>query len=301
MTETPSKYYSKEKLHPTRGHDACPGCAEPLVFRYVVMGIGNKKAMFVTNQGCGKLHHLETISHDPGGKAIPWLYTPYGASATAASGLKSALEAKGDNETQVVVCVGDGAAFDIGFGGLSACAERNEDILYICYDNESYANTGDQRSSAGPWGVTTTTNPAPSFKNEPKKPIVMIMAAHRVPYAATATVAYPDDFMAKVQKAMNIKGFRFIEVLSPCPTVWMYRSETTIKLSRLAVESKMFPLFEVENGTAFTINKEPEGIPVAEYTKLQVRYRHLPPEQVAKIQKNVDEEWRRLKFLATYR
>jgi len=304
MTETPSKYYSKGEYVRSAegGHPACPGCALTMGFRYLVMGVG-EKAMFITCQGCNMVVHsrVEVIAQRDGGLLSPWLTGGFGATATIASGLKSALVARGDTETAVVVYAGDGAAFDIGFGGLSAAAERNEDILYVCYDNESYQNTGGQRSSAAPWGTVTSTNPFPAPKIDRKKAIAMIMANHRIPYAATATVAYPDDLIRKAQKARNMSGFRFLHILSPCPTGWRYLSQLTVKLSRLAVETKIFPLFEVENGTALTINKEPEGIPVEEYTKLQGRLRHLTPAQIANIQKDVDEEWKRLQFLATYK
>jgi pyruvate ferredoxin oxidoreductase beta subunit/2-oxoisovalerate ferredoxin oxidoreductase beta subunit len=231
---------------------------------------------------------------------IPTIFVPFGSPAICAGGLKSAFVARGDTETVVVVWVGDGATFDIGLGGISAAAERNEDIIYVCYDNEAYANTGNQRSSATPRQVITTTTHFPMVKRENKKDIMSIMAAHNVPYAATATIAYPDDLMRKVQKARSISGFRFFHILTPCVTGWQYPSQFTIKMSYLAVESKMFPLFEVENGLTYTINKEPLGMPVDDFVKNQGRYRHLASQDLTDLQRTVDERWKRLCWLVHY-
>ena len=198
----------------------------------------------------------------------------------------------------VVAWTGDGAAFDIGFGALSAAAERNEDIIYVCNDNEAYQNTGNQRSSATPQGVTTTTNPFPSFKMEPKKDIIWLLAGLSIPYAASASIGYIDDFVRKVKKAQNTKGFRFLHLLVPCVTGWRFNGGSAIKLSRLAVETKIFPLYEVHDGDTFIINKEPEDIPVDEYFKLQGRYDHLTAEESTNIQEKVDQRWQRLLSLA---
>jgi len=303
MTETPLKYRNKEEyIQPARGgHVACPGCAMVLALRWFMRAIG-EKVTFVSAPGCimpvAVTPELIT-KHD--GEYIPWLWVPFGSAAICAGGLKAAFMARGETEIEVVVWVGDGATFDIGFGGLSGAAERNEDIIYVCYDNEGYQNTGNQRSSATPWGAITTTNPIPAPKMERKKAITMLMAEHAVPYVATATVSYPDDLIRKVQKARNISGFRFLHILTPCPTGWMFPSQWTVKLSRLAVETKIFPLFEVEDGVVFTINKEPEGIPVEEYVRIQGRYKHLTSEQIAKLQKDADEKWDRLRWLARYK
>ncbi|MBU2498973.1 MAG: pyruvate synthase subunit beta, partial [Proteobacteria bacterium] len=194
-----------------------------------------------------------------------------------------------------------GATFDIGLQVLSGAAERNDDIIYVCCDNEAYQNTGNQRSSATPWGGITSTNPVPAPKVERKKDIMHIMAAHRVTYAATATVAYPEDLMRKVKKAKDARGFRFLHILAPCVTGWMYRSEQTIEISRLAVETRVFPLFEVEKGVDFIVSVEPQGLPVDDYLKPQGRFRHLTPRQIDEIQSDVNEKWNRLKWLASYR
>jgi len=173
--------------------------------------------------------------------------------------------------------------------------ERNDDFIYACYDNEAYMNTGIQRSSATPWGAWTTTTPVRHPKDRPKKDIVAIMAAHRIPYAATATVAYPEDLVRKFQKAKEIRGAKFIHMLSPCPPGWKMEPAYSIRISRLAVQSKVFPLYEVENGEKYTINVWPKReAPVREYLKLQGRFSHLTEEDIEFIQKNVDREWERL-------
>ena len=301
-TEVALKYTKDEYIQPPPGgHAACPGCGEILAMRYFLRGIGGKIAL-VSTAGC-TLPVILTPKYilKYREETIPLVITPFGSTAICAGGVKTAFMARGDTETQVVVCAGDGAAFDIGFGGLSSAAERNEDIIYVCYDNEAYQNTGNQRSSATPWGAITTTNPLPAPKAENKKDTTIILAEHGIPYIATATVAYPDDLIRKAQKAKDIEGFRFLHILTPCPTGWLFPPEWTVKISRLAVETKVFPLFEVENGTALTINKEPEGVPIEEYIRIQGRYRHLTSEQIAKLQKDADERWDRLLWRANYK
>jgi pyruvate/2-oxoacid:ferredoxin oxidoreductase beta subunit len=192
----------------------------------------------------------------------------------------------------VVVWAGDGGTFDIGFQALSAAAERNENILYVCYDNEAYMNTGAQRSSATPLGAWTTTTPAATPKGRPKKDILAILAAHRIPYAATASVAFPEDLMAKVAKARKIQGTRFLHVLAPCPSGWKYEPDLTIQLARLAVETCVFPLLEIEAGARPRLNYvPPRPRPVAEYLAAQGRFGHLAPDALAAIQRAVEEEW----------
>jgi pyruvate/2-oxoacid:ferredoxin oxidoreductase beta subunit len=209
--------------------------------------------------------------------------------------VKKGLVARGIEDVQVMAWAGDGGTFDIGLQSLSGAAERNDDIIYVCYDNEAYMNTGIQRSSATPFLSWTTTTPSPALKDTPKKDIMEIMAAHRIPYAATASPAYPEDFLNKMRKVKNIRGLRFIHILSSCPPGWKFPSENSLKISRLAVETKIFPLYEIENGRRYTLTHEPKGLPVQEYLKMQGRFGHLAPEQIKTIQGNVDEEWSILK------
>jgi pyruvate/2-oxoacid:ferredoxin oxidoreductase beta subunit len=226
--------------------------------------------------------------------AVPLYHTAFETAAACASGIRAALDAKGDKETTVLAWAGDGGTFDIGIQALSGAAERNDDLIYVCYDNEAYMNTGVQRSSATPFRAWTTTTPASSPKGEPKKNIVEIMAAHRIPYVATATAAFPEDLVAKVSKAKGIKGTRFIHILSPCPPGWKSQNDASIRLTRLAVESRIFPLYEVEDGVRYRLTYQPKGVPVNEYIKQQDRFRHLKEKDIAEIQQNVEQEWERL-------
>ena len=274
----------------------CPGCAMALAYRYFLKVVGEDKVIMLFMPGCANANIVATspIQDDVMGSL-------FGTCVILAAGLKTGFAVRGDTDTMVVPWAGDGATFDIGMGPLSAAAERNDDILYVCYDNESYQNTGNQRSSAAPWNTTNTTSPLGTQKMEFKKDIMSIMAAHMIPYAATATVDDPSDLMRKVQKAKGTTGFRFLHILCPCPTGWGYPSDLTVELSRLAVDTKLFPIFEVENGVNYTINRQPKGIPVSEYTKLQRRWRHLTDEDLLKYQKHVDERWERLVYLAGYK
>jgi len=200
----------------------------------------------------------------------------------------------GDHETVVAVWAGDGGTFDIGLQALSGAAERNEDFIYICNDNEGYMNTGTQRSSATPLFAWTTTTPVMKPKENPKKDIMAIMADHYIPYAATATLAYPEDFLRKMEKAKKIRGTRFIHLFSPCPPGWRIPSENTVKISRLAVRSRVFPLYEIENGNSYTLQKESHRVPVKDYLKLQGRFSHLTDAEVKVVQENVERAWERL-------
>ena len=184
---------------------------------------------------------------------------------------------------------GDGGTYDIGFQGLSGAVDRNEDIIYVCYDNEGYMNTGIQKSSATPWKAWTGTTPY--GKDVPKKDIVEILAAHRIPYAANASVGFPDDLINKLKKAAGIRGTKFIHIFSPCPPGWKSPENLTTKLARLAVDTKVFPLYEVEAGYRYTINRMPKNLPVGEYFKHQGRYSHLSEEEIKAVQENVDWEW----------
>ena len=275
----------EELLYP--GHIGCPGCGSSLAMRYAIQALG-KKTMVVIPACC-----WSTVAgfFPSTSLKVPVLHTAFEAAAITASGVKKGLMARGIRDVQVMAWAGDGGTFDIGLQSLSACAERNDDIIYVCYDNEAYMNTGIQRSSATPYLSWTTTTPNPAFKETPKKDIMAIMAAHRIPYAATASPAYLEDFLAKMNKAKGIKGLRFIHILASCPPGWKFPSELSVKISRLAVETRIFPLYEIEQGRTYRLTVTPKGLPVSEYLKLQGRFSHLRPEQVRVIQKNVDEEY----------
>jgi len=272
------------------GHGACPGCAMPMITRHTLHALGPNTVTILTASCLGTI--ILTYPFSP--IKVATYSTPFASAAAAASGIKAALDMKGDARTNVVAIAGDGGTHDIGLQALSAAAERNDDFIFLCYDNEAYMNTGIQRSSATPWGAWTTTTPPASLKNQPKKDIMEIMAAHRVPYAATASIAYPEDFTRKMKKAKDTRGLKFIYVLSPCPVGWRFSSELTVRLARLAVQTKIFPLYEVEEGDRYVLNLEPEGIPVSEYLKLQGRFSFLREGDMERIQENVDREWKRL-------
>jgi pyruvate ferredoxin oxidoreductase beta subunit/2-oxoisovalerate ferredoxin oxidoreductase beta subunit len=204
---------------------------------------------------------------------VPVVASTFASSPAFASGVAAVneLNAKpAENPGHVICWAGDGGTYDIGIATLSAAAERNENLIYICYDNEIYGNTGGQRSSATPSAAKTTTTPA--GKAELKKNIIEIMAAHRIPYAATLSIAHPEDFRNKIKKALKIKGFRFFLIHSPCPTGWKTEPAETIELVRLAVRSGVFPLYEVFDGLDYRIDAEPDGTDPAEYYGKQKRF-----------------------------
>ena len=278
------------------GHMACPGCGAALAMRYILNVLGEKTVVVIPASCWSVIDGVFPYSS----VRVPLFHTAFETAASVASGIKAGLDIQGDTETTVLAFAGDGSTFDIGFQALSGAAERNENFIYVCYDNEAYMNTGIQRSSATPYGAWTTTTPVRHPKDRPKKRILEIMAAHEIPYAATATIAYPDDLSAKVKKAKEIYGTKFLHIFSPCPTGWKSKSSQIIKIARLAVHTKVFPLYEVENGFTFHINMEPKNIPVREYLKLQDRFSHLSEEDIADIQRQVDEEWEHLLKRALY-
>lgn len=272
------------------GHLACAGCGAAVGMRMTLKALGEKTVM-VFPASCWSI--------------IPgfWPYSSFRMTAVhagfvtggaTASGIRAALDIRGDHEVLVAVWAGDGGTFDIGLQSLSGAADRNEDFIYICNDNEGYMNTGTQQSSATPWLAWTTTTPVQRPKENPKKDIMAIMADHRIPYAATATIAYPEDFFRKIEKAKRIRGTRFIHLLSPCPPGWKIPSELSIKISRLAVRARVFPLYEIENGRSYTLQEESHVVPIKEYLKLQGRFSHLTEQEIERIQERVDDEWRHL-------
>ncbi len=272
------------------GHLACQGCGATLAMRFVLKGLGRKTILSIPACCC-------TVIDGPfpySAYGVPIWHTAFETSASAASGIKAGLEMLGDRETTVVGWAGDGGTFDIGIQALSGAAERGDEILYVCYDNEAYMNTGIQRSSATPFLAWTTTTPVRHPKERPKKDMVAIMAAHRISYTATASIGYPEDLIKKVKKAKESKGTKFLHILAPCPTGWKSRPDDTVKLAKLAVETNVFPLYEIEDGEVWRLTKKPKGIPVIEYLKLQGRFKHLKEKDVEEIQKNVDREYERL-------
>ncbi len=272
------------------GHLACPGCAAPLAMKLALNALGANT--IVVMPAC-----CYTIIAGPWPQSslqVPVFHTAFATGPAVASGIRAALDTQGKFDTTVLVWVGDGGTFDIGLQSLSGAAERNENILYVCYDNEAYMNTGIQRSSATPWGAWTTTTPAQFPEASNKKDILAIMAAHNIPYAATATPAYPVDFIAKVNKAKAMRGTRFIHLLSPCPPGWKCGDDEGLELARMAVQSRVFPMVEVEDGQHWRVTMEHAGDPVEPYLRRQGRFRHLSGEQVTHIQREITARWESL-------
>ncbi len=274
------------------GHRACSGCGATIAVRLVLKALG-RNTVAVSATGC-----LEVVTSPYPQTAweIPWIHVAFENAAAVASGVDEALKAQGKEDTNVVVFGGDGGTTDIGMQALSGAMERQQDIIYVCYDNEAYMNTGIQRSSSTPFGASTTTSPSgtKSFgEDKPKKNMAMIMAAHGVPYVATACVSYPYDLMDKVKKAAETPGPAYIHVLQPCATGWGYNPSKTIEIGKLAVQSHSWILYEIDKGSV-NITEKPKKIPVIEYLKTQKRFRHLTDEQVQLVQELVDQQSREL-------
>jgi len=272
------------------GHLACAGCGAAISMRLALKALG-EKTVLVIPASCWS---IIPGSWPYSSFRVNVIHAGFVTGGATASGVRAALDIRGDHESVVAVWAGDGGTFDIGIQALSGAAERNEDFIYICNDNEGYMNTGTQRSSATPYLAWTTTTPVRQPKENPKKDIMAIMADHQIPYAATATIAYPEDFLRKMEKAKGIRGTRFIHLLSPCPPGWRIASELVVKLSRLAVRTRVFPLYEVENGRTYTLQEEPHVTPVKEYLKLQGRFSHLTEKDIEETQRRVDDTWERL-------
>ena len=275
----------QEYMYP--GHVGCPGCGAAIAMRFTLKALGDKTIM-VLPACCWSIiagpYPMSTLK-------IPVIHSAFETGGAVASGVRAALDMKGDTETTVVTWAGDGGTFDIGFQALSGAVERNEDFIYVCYDNEAYMNTGVQRSSSTPYGAWTTTTPGTEWKKMRKKNIVEALVAHRIPYAATANIAFPEDLVRKVQKAKKLKGSRFIHIYASCPTGWRIPSEMSVKIARMAVQTNIFPLYEVEGGVKYTINYKPKEYLVREYFKLQGRFRHLTERDLDQIQEMVNEDW----------
>jgi pyruvate/2-oxoacid:ferredoxin oxidoreductase beta subunit len=274
----------------TPGHLACQGCGATQAMRFALKALGDKTVIIMP--ACcwsvidGPFPHTSV--------QVPIFHTAFETAASCASGVKAGLDMKGDTETTVMAWAGDGGTFDIGFQALSGAAERNENILYACYDNEAYMNTGIQRSSATPYGAWTTTTPQPHPKSHPKKRIFDILAAHNIPYIATASVAYPDDLVAKFQRARATEGMKFIHVFAPCPTGWKSAPGATVELARLAVQTRLFPLLEAWDGKHFKVNKDIPVAPVADYIKQQGRFSGWGESEISDLERQIEERWEEL-------
>lgn len=281
------------------GHTACAGCGATIALRLLLAAAG-KNTIVCQATGC-----MEVVSTGYPNTAwkVPYIHVAFENAAAVASGVDAALKAKGEREGKNIIALGgDGGTYDIGLQALSGMLERGHDVLYVCYDNEAYMNTGIQRSSSTPYGASTTTSPPGKFsvgEDTVKKPLAEIVAAHRPSYVATASVGYYMDFQNKVKKALSKKGPTFILVYAPCPTGWRTPSEKSIEIAKLAVDTGYLILWEMENGDRNTlrVTKMPPKPrkPVIEFLKVQGRFRHLmdKPEELKKIQEFVDAECKR--------
>ncbi|MGO9136494.1 MAG: 3-methyl-2-oxobutanoate dehydrogenase subunit beta [Syntrophales bacterium] len=281
------EFDTKDNEYMYSGHVGCPGCGAAIAMRFTLKALGDK-TIVVLPACCWS---IIAGSYPQSTLKVPVIHSAFETGGAVASGVRAALDVKGDTETTVVTWAGDGGTFDIGFQALSGAVERNEDFIYVCYDNEAYMNTGIQRSSSTPYGAWTTTTPGQDWKKMRKKNIVEALVAHRIPYAATANIAFPEDLVRKVQKAKALKGSKFIHVYASCPTGWRIPSEMSVKIARMAVQTNIFPLYEVEDGIKYTINYKPKEYLVKEYFKLQGRFRHLTDRDLDQIQGMVNEDW----------
>lgn len=259
----------------TPGHRACPGCGASLAVRIILQATG-PDVIIVNATGC-----VETFTtpyaYSPWG--VPYIHPLFENAGAVASGVEVALKKKGLSEkVKVVVIGGDGGTLDIGMGSLSGMYERGHNVLYICYDNEAYMNTGVQRSSATPVGAMTTTTPAGQVawgKEQPKKNLAAISLAHGIPYVATASIAYPKDLMRKVKRALEIQGPKYLDVHSPCPIGWGFEPSRMIEVAKLAIQTGLIPLYETGYGKPLKARKIGKKKPVEEYLRLQGRFKHL--------------------------
>ncbi|MEZ5617598.1 MAG: thiamine pyrophosphate-dependent enzyme [Rhodocyclaceae bacterium] len=288
------------------GHRACQGCGEALGARYAIdaaMRASNNQVIACNATGC-----LEVFStpYPETSWQIPWIHSLFGNAAAVATGVMAAMKVKGRRDVRVIAQGGDGGTTDIGFGCLSGMFDRNDDVLYICYDNQAYMNTGVQRSSATPPAARTATTmalgPEPGAVFGQGKNVPLIAMAHGIPYVATASVAYLRDLEAKVSRAMTVRGARYIHILVPCPLGWGAAPHDTIKLARLAVETGIFPLFEAEHGEVTSSNKIRHRVPVEEYLRPQKRFAHLfgktpAVDTLARIQEMADRNIRKFRLM----
>jgi pyruvate ferredoxin oxidoreductase beta subunit len=291
----------------TSGHRACQGCGEALGARYVLdAAMRATEGRLVAANATGCLEVFSTPFPESSWQ-LPWIHSLFGNAPAVAAGVAAAMRAKGQEEIRVIGQAGDGGTVDIGFACLSGLFERGDDVLFVCYDNEAYMNTGVQRSGATPPAARTANTKA--LGDEPGnafgqgKNVPLIAMAHEIPYVATATVAEPRDLEAKVERAMEIRGPRYLHVFVPCPLGWGSRSRDTIRIARLVKETGLFPVFEAEHGEVSAVSKIRRRVPVEEYLKLQRRYAHLfSPERrddvIGRLQAAADRNIDRFALLA---
>jgi pyruvate/2-oxoacid:ferredoxin oxidoreductase beta subunit len=287
-----------EKEYVLPGNRTCPGCSLSLAYRHILKALEGKAIVTVPASCLTVLHGMYPITS----VLVPCVNTPFASTGASATGLVAGLKAVGRKDLTVLAIAGDGGTHDIGIQALSGAAERQTDFLYICYDNEGYMNTGNQRSSSTPLGAISGTTPVLG-KQQKQKDIVAIMESHDLPYIATASACHPLDLYEKVKKARTITGTRFIHVFTPCPPGWRFDFSDTVKIGQLAVETGWVVLYEIEDGV-FRLTDASDSIdrrggklkPLVEYLKLQERFKNLTKKQIDEMQEWVIKRWR--KYLA---
>lgn len=286
-------YPEKEYVLP--GNRLCAGCGVTIAYRFILKALGQKTIVCVPACCLTILHGIYPKTP----VQVTTVNTTFASTGACASGLAAGLKATGREDWNVLAMAGDGGTFDMGIQSLSGAAERGDNFIYVCYDNEAYMNTGSQRSSATPAGALTSTTPVVP-KQQPKKDFMKIMDAHSLPYLATVSCSYPGDVYTKFVKAKEIEGTRFFHLSAPCPTGWWYPTKDTVKIGRMMVESCIFPLYEIEQGRlkltgkSLSIAKSGRKKPVDAYVALQGRFKKITPEQVAEFQRRVDLKWEEL-------
>jgi len=291
----------EEKLAP--GHRLCPGCGPAMAARMALKAERGRPIVVSNATGCVE---VSTTLFPYTAWRVPYIHSLFENAAATASGIEAAhkwmlLRKETDKQIDIIALGGDGGTFDIGIQALSGALERGHDFLYICYDNEAYMNTGIQRSGATPRGASTTTSPAGSVipgKRQNKKDLIAIAMGHHIDYAATATVGFPNDYITKVRKGLEVEGPAVVHVLAPCPLGWRSNPRDTIKISKLAVQTNIWPLYEVEKGTYKLNMKITNPIAIEEYLKLQGRFSHLlkpnMKDEVEAIRQGINVNWQRI-------
>ncbi len=279
------------------GHNACAGCGELSAAQAVMRGL-NEKVIIANATGCLE---VTTTSYPQSSWGLPWIHSLFENSAAVASGILAALKQKGDKETKVIVLAGDGGTYDIGLGLISGMWEREENILYICFDTEAYSNTGIQSSGATPYGANTTTSPSgkESFGSSThKKDMIAIALAHGLKYVAQSTAAFPDDITNKVKKALATPGPSYLQILSPCIPGWKINYDEAVMMARLAVKSGLYPLLEYSDSilSGSSINTTFSPVPVLDYLRGQGRFKHLQDEDIKVIQTLADNNIKKYKI-----
>jgi pyruvate ferredoxin oxidoreductase beta subunit len=277
------------------GNATCAGCGAAIAIRLAQKALG-PRTVFVVPACCTSVIQS---AFPFSAFATPCLNIAFEAAAAAASGVVAAYEKKGVKDVTVLAWAGDGGTVDIGLQALSGAAERGTNFIYVCYDNEAYGNTGFQRSGSSPYGSQTTTTP--TGKREHKKNVPMIMAAHGIPFVATACISYPMDFVNKLRKAKSFVGTKYIQILTPCPPGWRYSTEKTVEMGRLAVQTGIWVLYEIEGGkfkfsspSAALVDKSKRK-PIEDYVKMQGRFSQLKPTDVEELKRWIDETWENYK------